>query len=111
MRKQLANSIGWKTNRKIVLFESDDWGSFRFKNKKYRDKFISAGQNHKCWMSYYDTFESVSDLQNLFEVLTSIKDKNNRSAKITFLMNPSNPDFKKIKTDNFFKIRKHFSKH
>lgn len=106
MRKQLANSIGWKTNRKMVVFESDDWGSFRFKNKKYRDKFLSTGQKHKCWMSYYDAFESAADLQNLFEILMIIKDKNNHAAKFTFLMNPSNPDFKKIKEDNF----QHFHK-
>ncbi|PKG43428.1 polysaccharide (de)acetylase [Psychroflexus sp. MES1-P1E] len=104
MKQKLANRLGWNTNRKIVIIESDDWGSFRFKNKNYRDKFLNAEQKHKCWMSYYDTFESASDLQNLFEVLESVKDKTNHSAKFTFLMNPSNPDFKKIKEVNFQKF-------
>jgi hypothetical protein len=101
MRKKLSNLMGWRTNRKIVVIESDDWGSFRFKNIKTRDKFLSFINRDKCWMSYNDCFESADDIEKLFEVITSVNDKNDKFAKFTFLMNPSNPDFKKIKNANF----------
>ena len=55
-------------------------------------------------MSFNDAFESAEDLEDLFEVTNSIKDKNGHSAKLTFLMNPANPDFKKIEADNFKKF-------
>ena len=101
MRKIFSNLLGWRTNRKIVVIESDDWGSFRFKDAQTRDKFLSPAQQKTCWMSYNDSFESAEDIQELFKVLNSNKDKNNESAKFTFLMNPSNPDFKKIRDSNF----------
>lgn len=97
----LKNNIGWSTVRKIVVIESDDWGSFRYKNKYYRDKFMSKGDKFKCLMSYQDCFESAYDLQNLFNTLNLVEDKNEIPAKFTFLMNPSNPDFNRIKADNF----------
>lgn len=101
MKKRLSNLLGWRTKRKIVVVESDDWGSFRFKDVQTRDKFISPIDKDKCWMSYNDTFESEEDIKELFEVLTSVNDKNGETAKFTFLMNPSNPDFKSIKNANF----------
>lgn len=101
MKKYLSNLIGWRTNRKIVVIESDDWGSFRFKDAKTRDKFLTSEEKDKCWMSYNDCFESAKDLEELYNVLNLVKDKNDKAAKFTFLMNPSNPNFKKIKDSNF----------
>lgn len=101
MKKKLSNLLGWRTERKIVVIESDDWGSFRFKDVETRDKFLSPSDKDKCWMSYNDNFESAEDINELFKVLRSVEDKNKASAKFTFLMNPSNPDFKKIKDANF----------
>jgi hypothetical protein len=101
IKKKLSNLLGWRTNRKIIVIESDDWGSFRFKNIETRNKFLSLSDKDKCWMSYNDCFESAEDIEKLLEVLTSVNDKNGKTAKFTFLMNPSNPDFKKIKNANF----------
>ena len=92
--------LGWKTRRKIIVIESDDWGSFRFKSNAIRDKYI-PDYNSDYWMDYNDCFESHEDLKQLSKVLESTKDKNNNSACITFLMNPSNPDFKKVEVANF----------
>jgi hypothetical protein len=101
MNKNLSNLLGWRTNRKIIVIESDDWGSFRFKNAQTRDLFLPPDQKDKCWMSYNDCFESAEDIEKLLEVIKSVNDKNGKAAKFTFLMNPSNPDFKKIKNANF----------
>jgi hypothetical protein len=98
--KKLQNIIGWHTNKKIIVLESDDWGSFHFKNTYYRDKLLKKYEPN-LWMHYHDTFESAADLNHLFEVLNSFKSKKKKTAKVTFLMNPSNPSFEKIKQNNF----------
>jgi hypothetical protein len=92
--------VGKKTSRKIIVFESDDWGSFRFKNKAIRDHYMPKPKLGQ-WMHYNDCFESFEDLVSLENVLNSVKDKNGNSACFTFLMNPANPDFEKIETHNF----------
>jgi hypothetical protein len=33
LAKHYINSRGWKTKRKIVVIESDDWGSIRMPSK------------------------------------------------------------------------------
>ena len=45
IKNVLRNSLGWRTKRKIIVFESDDWGSFRFKNEKIRNKFLPEKDN------------------------------------------------------------------
>ena len=36
----LTNARGWKTKRKIVVFESDDWGMTRMPSKKIYDELL-----------------------------------------------------------------------
>jgi hypothetical protein len=96
----IKNYIGWKTKKRIVVFESDDWGSFRFKNKEIRDRYIKT-YDPKLWMHYNDCFESFEDLKQLDCTLKKFKDKKNNPPSFTFLMNPVNPDFHKIKNDNY----------
>ena len=91
----LKHLIGKKTNRKIIVFESDDWGSFRFKNKSIRDHYMPVTKTGQ-WMHYNDCFESFKDLVCLEKTLKSVKDKNSKPVCFTFLMNPANPDFRKI---------------
>jgi hypothetical protein len=96
----LKHLIGKKTNRKIIVFESDDWGSFRFKNKSIRDHYMPVPKTGQ-WMHYNDCFESFEDLVCLEKILKSVKDKNSKPVCFTFLMNPANPDFRKIEESNF----------
>jgi hypothetical protein len=96
----IKSFIGWKTKKKIIVFESDDWGSFRFKNKEIRDKYIKT-YDPKLWMHYNDCFESYEDLQQLENTLKKFKDINNNHPSFTLLMNPANPDFRRIEKDNF----------
>lgn len=96
----IRNLIGWKTNRKIIVIESDDWGSFRFKNQKIRNLYIKE-YNPQNWMHYNDCFESYDDLKALESTLKKFKDSKNNHPSFTFLMNPANPDFKRIKDNNF----------
>lgn len=103
--KHLSNLPGWRTNRKIVVIESDDWGSLRMSsNKAYEDlkaKGLNLDQGAGARYNLYDTLASKEDLQHLYDVLTSVKDKNNNSAKFTAVSLVANPDFEKIKAADF----------
>lgn len=103
--KNFSNLPGWRTNRKIVVIESDDWGSIRMPSNEVYDTIMAAGlsiQNGEgARYNRYDTLASEADLTNLFEVLNNVKDKNNHSAKFTAVSLTSNPDFAKIKQGNF----------
>ena len=34
LAKNYVNALGWNSNRKIVVIESDDWGSIRMPSRK-----------------------------------------------------------------------------
>ena len=41
--KNISNVPGWSTNRKIIVFEVDDWGAIRTRSREARDKMIADG--------------------------------------------------------------------
>lgn len=100
--RNLVNFKGWHTNRKIIVFESDDWGMIRMPSKTVLD---SIPTNYKKYYNspYYqlDTIADSDDLQYLFELLSKHKDKNGRPAVLTANTVVANPDFKKIVSDNY----------
>ena len=99
----LKNSIGWKTKRKIVVFSVDDYGNVRLHSKEAREKLDQAGLKVYSRFDLYDTLETKQDLEQLYAVLDSVKDKNGRSAVFTPFSLPCNIDFDKMKADNFQK--------
>lgn len=100
--KYLFNFWGWNTKRKIVVIESDDWGSIRMPNKQIFEEFCEYGFDlNATKYNKYDSIESNNDIEELFEVLTKFKDKNNNYPVITANYIVANPDFKKIKDSNF----------
>jgi len=98
----LLNFLGWKTNRKIVVIESDDWGSVRMPSLQAYKALLKAGlpidNDPYC---RYDSLASEQDLSSLFEVLSSVKDSKGSPAKITANCVLVNPDFDKIKESDF----------
>lgn len=98
----LHNIRGWRTNRKIVVIESDDWGSLRMPSKAVYDKFLAAGYKvDKCPYNSFDNLESEDDLNALFEVLSKCRDKHGNPACFTPNYNVANPDFEKIAASGF----------
>lgn len=97
----VINSIGWKSKRKIVVIESDDWGSIRMPSKEvYRyltGQGITFDDNYNC----FDSLESGTDLTGLFEILNSVRDINGNPAVVTANFVMTNPDFNKIREDQF----------
>lgn len=102
LSNHLTNLSGWRTNRKIVVIESDDWGSIRMPSKDVYEKLIKAGiRVDKCHYNKYDSLASESDLTHLFETLNKFKDKNDNHPVITANTIVANPDFEKIKASGF----------
>ena len=102
IRLNLKNIPGWRTDQKIVVFESDDWGSNNIASgehyKRLKEIGVPVGRSA---FNKYDTIERASDLEALFEVLSSVKDAKGNSAVFTPFVNLANPDFKRIKESGF----------
>lgn len=102
INRNLTNLLGWKTKRKIIVFESDDWGSIRMPNKQTYQEYQRKGYNiEKSIYCKYDTIANSDDLNALFDVLSKFKDKYNNYPKFTFNTVVANPDFDKIKNSDY----------
>ncbi len=114
------NRLGWRSNRKIVVIESDDWGSIRMPSLKvFRElKNLNIDVSSDEFTSY-DSLASYSDLEILFETLYKHKDSENNPAVITANTIVANPNFEKIKEsgyrnyfyENFTETLKRYSQH
>ncbi len=94
--------FGWRTKRHLVVIESDDWGSIRMPSREVYDEFMRRGiRVDKDPYCRYDNLATKHDLENLFEVLRSVKDKNGHPAVITANTLSANPVFEKIKESDF----------
>jgi len=90
------------THRKLLVIESDDWGSLRTKDTqvlKYLNKINTAIV--KDPYSRLDSIANTDDLNALFDVLNSVRDRNGNPACITTNTCMANPDFEKIKQSKF----------
>jgi hypothetical protein len=93
---------GWRTRRKIVVVESDDWGSIRIRSKADYESMLRAGLGvDRSNFTRYDSLESNADLENLFEILARHKDSEGRSAVFTPMSIMANPDFERIEQSSF----------
>ncbi|PWN07808.1 hypothetical protein [Rhodohalobacter mucosus] len=102
VKRYLVNIPGWRTNRKIVVFESDDWGSIRMPSKDVYRKCLDAGYRvDQAPYERYDSLASEDDLELLFDLLASFKDYKGNHPVITANALVANPDFHKIRESNF----------
>jgi len=101
--RSILNTMGWHTSKKIVVIESDDWGSIRMPSIETLNKLIQKNIRFDLDLGYdkNDTIASRTDLEHLLDVLGSVKDKNNHPAVITANCVVANPDFEKIKASNY----------
>lgn len=101
-RKELYNMFGWRTRRHLVVIESDDWGTIRMPSREVYDEFMRQGiRVNRDPYCRYDNLATKHDLENLFEVLHSVKDKNGHPAVITANALSANPIFDKIRESDF----------
>jgi len=106
LNKHLSNLPGWRSKQKIVVLESDDWGSIRMPSKQTYERLKAKGltaldKGDSARYSAYDTLANQTDLEALFSVLKNHKDKMGHSAKLTAVSLVANPDFEAIKANDF----------
>lgn len=98
LAKNYVNFRGWKTNRKIIVIESDDWGSVRIANKEALLNIEKENsQILKSPFQRLDGLERAEDLELLFDVLTKFRDSKGNHPVLTALSLTSNPDFDNIR--------------
>lgn len=100
--RNLTNRRGWRTERKILVFESDDWGSIRMPSKKILSALTSLGDNaFEDPFNRYDAIEGEKDLINLKELLSQFQDVKGNAPVMTMNYAMANPDFENIKNAGF----------
>ncbi len=87
----------FNTKHHIIVFESDDWGSIRMPRRNEWEILLQLGYAvNKRPYERFDTLESQSDLESLFEVLSRHKGADGKHPIITANMLMANPDFEHI---------------
>ena len=100
--RNVVNIPGWSTTRKILVIESDDWGSERVRSNEDSEALEKAGFDLSDTSFYrYDGLETDDDVRGLLEVLSKYKDRNGNHPVFTLACNVANPDYKRIKATNF----------
>ena len=96
---------GFKTKRHIIVFESDDWGATRISSKENLEKLKNIYTDET--FDHYQTFETLEtaeDVKLLLNLLKSHKDSKGNYAKFTLNFATMNPDYDKIKKENYQQI-------
>ncbi len=102
LARHVKNSIGWSTGRKIIVFTVDDYGSVRMASKTARENLRKQGLKiDSSKFDMYDGLEDAEDLIQLYETLSSVKDKNSNPAIFTAMSLPANPDFAKMRNTGY----------
>jgi hypothetical protein len=98
--RNLTSIPGWHTKKNLVVFESDDWGSIRMPSIDSFERLEKSGLDLRSAdaerYNLNDTIATSSDLENLFEVLSGVKDIEGNCAVFTPVTIVANPDFLKI---------------
>ncbi len=98
----LVNLSGQTTKQKMIVIESDDWGSIRMPSVKAFETLKAQGiPVDKSPYCRYDNLCSTQDLAMLFEVLRRHRDHLGNHPIITANVVVANPDFEKIKASNY----------
>jgi hypothetical protein len=102
IKYSFINFFGKRLIPKIVVIESDDWGTIRMSSKEAFQNLLKKGYPvDQCAYNTNDGLESNKDLEVLFEVLSSIKGADGKPAVLTANNIVANPDFQKIKEAGF----------
>ncbi len=105
LKRHLSNIPGWRSNRKLVVFESDDWGSIRMPDsltyEKAKNSSLDLFSGEGSRYNSLDALESAADIEALTTTLQGFTDKKGNAPKFTLIVNTGNPDFERIKALHF----------
>jgi hypothetical protein len=98
--KSLLN--GKRYSKRLVVLESDDWGSIRMPSIAdygyLKSKNIDVDSNP---FNRLDTLEKNSDIEELLGMFEKIKEETGKTVRFTMNFVMANPDFTKIKESDF----------
>ena len=94
--------MGWRCRDKIVALAVDDYGSVRVSSAAALKGLELRSSGPGAHMDRLDAVETRADLQCLFEVLSSVTDRNGRSAILTAYALPANPDFGRMRKERIY---------
>src|SRR5690625_2908189 len=97
----LKNVSGWRTNRKLLVISVDDYGNVRLASKEAFENLQKAHIPLTSHFDRYDTLETREDLEALYEVLSSVKDKHDNPAVFTPYSLSCNIDFEAMKENGY----------
>jgi len=93
---------GFHLQRKVLVLESDDWGSIRLPSREVYEVLLQHGVRvDRFPFNRYDSLASGADLTALMEVLDSVRDHHGHPAIMTLNTILANPDFDRIKASDF----------
>ncbi len=101
IKNHLKNISGWRTNRKLVILSVDDYGNVRLASKNALANLEKSNLPFTSRFDRLDTLETSTDLEKLFNVLTSVKDQHGKSAVFTPYALPCNIDFEAMTENDF----------
>lgn len=102
IKKNLRNIPGARIRRKLLVLESDDWGSERAGSMQTLQHLQAAGYAvENCRMTMVDALESNKDMETLYETLSGFRDQQGRHPVISAFFNLANPDFEKIRSSGY----------
>jgi len=102
---EAKNIIGWKTDRKLIVFSIDDYGNVRLNSAQARKNMDQAGMKIYSRFDALDALETTEDLEALYEVLTSVRDAKGRHAVFTPYALPCNIDFETMESEGYKEYR------
>lgn len=100
-KQHITNMLGRKTRRKIIIIESDDWGTIRMPSRRTYEILEKHGLDINDPYNRYDSLATEEDLSALFDVLEIFKDHKGRHLAITANCLVANPDFPRIKGSGY----------
>ena len=105
LKNNIKNIYGSRTNRKIVVFSVDDYGNVRLDSKEARARMDAEGSKIYSRFDALDTLETTDDLSQLYEALSSVKDKNGKHAVFTPFALSCNIDFDAMQANHYEEFR------
>ena len=97
----IKNLGGWRTRRKLVVIAVDDYGNVRLDSRQAREALNKAGFMAKNRFDRFDTLETVQDLEALYEVLSSVEDRNGRNAIFSPYALPCNINYEVMADEGY----------
>jgi predicted deacetylase len=106
----LKNSIrDWSTKRKIIVIESDDWGSIRVPSSLAQENLTREGiQISQCPFLSFDNLEGAEDFMAIEKTIDSVFELTGKKAVITVNYILANPDYEKIKISGYKTYRRKY---